>query len=1275
MVRLLIAFVLALCADVAQAQSTCAPAVLGHPCSPGGVASQGHVEPAINLGMGNPVNLATGNKHQYDIDLPRPWGKAGLGLARHYNSMSPRTTSLGPGWTTDYDTRLYQVPGGVVVLQADGGRIHFAGTPPFSGPKGQLRKQGKLWYWLWPTGHLLAFDEQGLLVRVRGAHPRSPSLSIQRHQEEDALQGHIAEIVMQAADTSTAEVAADGPQDGTKPALTPTLTPAPDRLRFQYDIIDGRAYLVTLDTRAGKFTYQYDDGSAQPYSAPRLRAVTRPDGMTRQYLYEPEHQGGNARALTGVVIVSADGKTQDRINTWRYDRWGRVVSVSSKGEARSSDVKIEYQAHGSPKSKGLTTVTTAQGHLTHYEFALTAGRYVVTSVKGAGCPACLPTGLRAQYDAGGRLLSINGLSLNYLPEGRLGALASPRGWPGLRLFFNASGQRHAWQSELTGQEDIRFDQRGRPALRHFANGDQWRFHYDDLHRPIKVEQSQAGGHPPTRISLTWQGARLHTVQHPNETETLQYDRHGRLILRAVQRQVNRQAEPWRYTEGFDYDDHGRLISHRLPEGGTLLYRWGAGAQLLDIVWQTQSGELHTVIHSQPAAHGYRYGNGLHMTGLNVRGQAASLQVSGPGGPIWQQFLDYDNQRQMRVEQHAIPPLASRYQDRYAYDSLQRLVGVARQHMPVEADAHIEARNVQHPSSRWLAWRADGSLAAQRPAAQSEANAAVRRDPSGLPTRVGPYSLKYNASRRLVQVNRNGHSVARYLHNAYGYRISKMANGVQTQYLYHGNRLVAEAVGQAGQKPDAKPAPVQAAQPRIYRRYIYAHQVPVGFIDYSRQAPEGRLYFVHSDLLAAPRVVTDQQQRVRWAASYSVTGKASQIAGHIDFQLRLPGQIESAETGWHDNLLRTYDPESGHYLEPDPLGPIPGNQALGYAAQQPRRYVDPLGLMLFAFDGTRNNPVTQSNVWKLGQRYKDGAVFYHSGPGNPYFIDWDAVTARDAGQILDTQWLSLLVELQRHPPTSNNVVPIDILGFSRGAALARHFANQIERHVDQGLFSYQDPRLGAVSACVDLRFIGLFDTVAQFGLGGQENHLYDLSIASSWGWVAHAVALHERRWLFPLNTTADTGAGNVVEAPFIGAHADIGGGVPYLERGESDTWGDLSDVALNWMLWQARAASVEFGGGPVSQRQVTHPILHDERLPLQRSLQEGDRRIDRADGSLKYPYQDHDARLGREAREATETLIRRYEDWRRRDGNAVGEVDMQGYQQWLEDELGWFGAPA
>src|SRR3546814_13940027 len=78
-------------------------------------------------------------------------------------------------------------------------------------------------------------------------------------------------------------------------------------------------------------------------------------------------------------------------------------------------------------------------------------------------------------------------------------------------------------------------------------------------------------------------------------------------------------------------------------------------------------------------------------------------------------------------------------------------------------------------------------------------------------------------------------------------------------------------------------------------------------------------------------------------------------------------------------------------------------------------------------------------------------------------------------------------------------------------------------------------------------MGLFDTVAPFGLLGAQNANYDLTIAAAWEWVAHAVALHERRWLFPLTST-DNGGGNIIEAPIIGAHPHLGGGPPVNAEG-------------------------------------------------------------------------------------------------------------------------------
>jgi uncharacterized protein RhaS with RHS repeats len=41
-------------------------------------------------------------------------------------------------------------------------------------------------------------------------------------------------------------------------------------------------------------------------------------------------------------------------------------------------------------------------------------------------------------------------------------------------------------------------------------------------------------------------------------------------------------------------------------------------------------------------------------------------------------------------------------------------------------------------------------------------------------------------------------------------------------------------------------------------------------------------------------------------------------------------------------MRDYDPTTGRYLEPDPLGLVDGASVYGYARQNPGRYIDPRG---------------------------------------------------------------------------------------------------------------------------------------------------------------------------------------------------------------------------------------------------------------------------------------------------------------------------------------------
>ncbi len=1197
--------VIALLPAIAAAQ--CAPATLGPPCQQAGLTLAAQPDVTLNLGAGNPIHLASGNKYQRESDLPANPGLRGLEILRHYNAMDPREGALGRGWQFSYDTRLYRRAGSWQIVQADGTRLRFpdAGRDDqgrYPGPQGTLAPQGDAWHWLWADGSRLQFDARGLLMALEW--PNGTRVQLQRHAA------------------------------GTRAGLLDRVTN--DRgqaLHFHYrDTGAGRPRVTAIDTPLGRFRYVYDDSRHA-----RLQEIIRPDGMARRYAHDATAQAGHPHALTGIAIRDARGRAVS-VATWVYDSRGRAIAWHA-GPASEiafpAHLQIDYRRSPDAGRDGLTVVRDEHGRETAFHIGQRGGRYVLLRSDGQACPGCSVPGLRARHDARGRLRALETpatrLRFERDPQGRTRSLrVQGTGWPGLRIDTDAQGRMLAWHSTATGTQRIRRDADGLPRARHLANGDSVRLRFDAQRRPIQRTESGPGGERITR--LAWHGHSLQRIDHPEETQELHRDARGRLRRREILRAGRPDAPERRWVDRFTYDAQNRLRTHHLPEGGRLDYRYD-GARLTAIDWTRGDGHRTTVweipADASPALQAWRWANGVRL-----RGSHRALRLQRGAALLWGQDIETDALGRVVAERfHRAegPGPASDEHWYYAYDAQHRLAG---------------ARSAGD-GTQWYAWADEGSAAAQRRHGNTH-RPDWQRDAAGLPQRRDADTITWNAAQRPATVSRHGRRVLRQIFDAFGYRIAREdALGRRTDYLYLNRQLVGEVAAHSRRSLD--------------RRYIHAGLVPVAFIDYSDARPHGALFAIHTDHLGAPRLVTDEHAQVRWSARYSPLGEATITGGDLRLELRLPGQYHEPATGWHDNLLRSYDPRWGQYLEPDPLGPLPGTQAWGYAAQQPRRHIDPLGLLLFAFDGTRQSADTAANVWKLAQVYQDGPAHYHPGPGNSLYMDWNALTAQDARQIIDTQWKWLLLELSRAAP--DTVTPVDIIGFSRGAALARHFGNLIGQYMDGGLFRIEDTVHGAISACVDLRFMGLFDTVAQFGVGGVQNRNYDLTIDPAWQWVAHAVALHERRWLFPLTTAADAGAGHVVEAPLVGAHGDIGGG-------RTDDGGDLADVALNWLRWQAQAAAVRLGPLPSAEQQVDSPILHDLRSSLARQVQDGDRSVLSSANAPLYSYQQDHPRLGAGPRAQTETFITRLPGREGASGDVAGQVDMDAYGQWLREELGW-----
>ncbi len=112
--------------------------------------------------------------------------------------------------------------------------------------------------------------------------------------------------------------------------------------------------------------------------------------------------------------------------------------------------------------------------------------------------------------------------------------------------------------------------------------------------------------------------------------------------------------------------------------------------------------------------------------------------------------------------------------------------------------------------------------------------------------------------------------------------------------------------------------------------------------------QARVYYIHPDHLDTPRVLTDEANRVVWRwdsdpfGAYPADEDPDGDGTKVALNLRFPGQYFDKETNLHYNYFRDYDPQTGRYVQSDPIGLAGGLNTYGYANQNPLVYVDPRG---------------------------------------------------------------------------------------------------------------------------------------------------------------------------------------------------------------------------------------------------------------------------------------------------------------------------------------------
>lgn len=261
------------------------------------------------------------------------------------------------------------------------------------------------------------------------------------------------------------------------------------------------------------------------------------------------------------------------------------------------------------------------------------------------------------------------------------------------------------------------------------------------------------------------------------------------------------------------------------------------------------------------------------------------------------------------------------------------------------------------------------------------------------------------------------------------------------------------------------------------------------------------------------------------------------------------------------------------------------------------------MALYAFDGTgnedREGELRDSNVLRFFEAYEDPRKDDNRNSDDPL----GSVYLKGIGQMARTFFGDKLAEAfgigghrrirQAMRRLRNNLKDndrvVDVVGFSRGAGLAISFANEVCEQFGDDL---------------RIRFLGLWDTVGQFGLPGE--HLqagHDLHCPKNVDHCFHAMSIDEDRALFPLTRMQDDRAvTGFTEAWFRGVHSDVGGG-----NGNRP----LNAVSLHWMFKAATRAGVPLSEAAIAAnlalRNLAQPItkhkftLDADRKPRSREL--------------------------------------------------------------------------
>lgn len=475
-------------------------------------------------------------------------------------------------------------------------------------------------------------------------------------------------------------------------------------------------------------------------------------------------------------------------------------------------------------------------------------------------------------------------------------------------YYDRDGFGQVWRlrSPDTGYNYFYYDAAGNVTKKIDANAVTTTFTYDVLNR---VRVVWAGNHLRDYRYDYNQKGHLWRIYNSSGRSDYYRNKYGELTRRYDLIDTRGHNTYWYY------DTMGRTTQIRYPDNRRAYYSYNNTGGISLVRTRLGSGAISTVV-SNPIykpfgpLESYTYGNG--ETRDYGRDLSYRMSALGSGNNIARNYTIDANNNITSVDD-----ISNTNQDRtYTYDVLQRL----KNHTGPDGTYNYTFDNTgnRKTSVRNGVTTTNTYISGTNKLSKS-GSTNYTLDAVGNTKQIGSRVFTYNPENRLSRVT-HGSTVVDYKYNASGERVYKQKGSVKTYYVYgQGGQLLYEKEGS------------------ITKTYIYFGNELVAYVR------NNVLYYVHTDHLGRPEVMTNASKTKVWNAQNNAYNRTVTQGASLGFNVGFPGQYWDVDTNLFYNYFRDYDPTIGRYIQSDPIGLAAGINTYTYVSNNPMNLIDPLGL--------------------------------------------------------------------------------------------------------------------------------------------------------------------------------------------------------------------------------------------------------------------------------------------------------------------------------------------